>query len=165
MLEVSSIVSTTAVGSLNPEYKPGELVLIDQFLDMTKSRNGTFFDGEFRGVAHIDMTNPYCQTLRNVIIQAGMKNEITIHPNGTYICTEGPRFETPAEIKTFRLWGADVVGMTNVPECQLAREAEMCYATISMVTNLRREFHRRYLLIKRSLSAWIGISKAFVKLR
>ena len=100
MLEVSSIVSTTAVGSLNPEYKPGELVLIDQFLDMTKSRNGTFFDGEFRGVAHIDMTNPYCQTLRNVIIQAGMKNEITIHPNGTYICTEGPRFETPAEIKT-----------------------------------------------------------------
>ena len=81
------------------------------------------------------MTNPYCQTLRNVIIQAGIENEITIHPNGTYICTEGPRFETPAEIKTFRLWGADVVGMTNVPECQLAREAEMCYATISMVTN------------------------------
>ena len=70
-----------------------------------------------------------------MIIQAGMKNEITIHPNGTYICTEGPRFETPAEIKTFRLWEADVVGMTNVPECQLAREAEMCYATISMVTN------------------------------
>ena len=102
---------------------------------MTKSRNGTFFDGEFRGVAHIDVTNPYCQTLRNVIIQAGIENEITIHPNGTYICTEGPRFETPAEIKAFRLWGADVVGMTNVPECQLAREAEMCYATISMVTN------------------------------
>lgn len=76
MLEVSSIVSTTAVGSLNPEYKPGELVLIDQFLDMTKSRNGTFFDGEFRGVAHIDMTNPYCQTLRNVIIQAGMKMKL-----------------------------------------------------------------------------------------
>lgn len=76
MLEVSSIVSTTAVGSLNTEYKPGELVLIDQFLDMTKSRNGTFFDGEFRGVAHIDMTNPYCQTLRNVIIQAGMKMKL-----------------------------------------------------------------------------------------
>lgn len=135
ILGVSSIVSTTAVGSLNPIYKPGEFVLIDQFIDMTKSRIGTFFDGEFRGVAHIDVTHPYCHTLRKAILQAGEKIGVLIHSEGTYICTEGPRFETPAEIKTFRLWGADVVGMTNAPECQLAREAEICYSTISMVTN------------------------------
>lgn len=135
MMGVSAIVSTTAVGSLNLNYKPGELVLVDQFIDFTKSREHTFFDGELRGVAHIDMTHPYCHSLRSAIISAGKESGITIHPEGTYICTEGPRFETPAEIKAFSLLGADVVGMTNVPECQLAREAEMCYATISMVTN------------------------------
>ncbi|MDY6083810.1 MAG: S-methyl-5'-thioadenosine phosphorylase [Dialister sp.] len=135
MLGVSSIVSTTAVGSLNPSYKPGELVLVDQFIDFTKAREHTFFDGVHRGVAHIDMTHPYCETLREAILSAGKQLNIPIHPSGTYICTEGPRFETPAEIKAFSLLGADVVGMTNVPECQLAREAEMCYATISMVTN------------------------------
>lgn len=135
MLDVAAVVSTTAVGSLNPEYKPGDLVLVDQFIDMTKSRIGTFFDGERYGVAHLDMTHPYCGTLRQAIMEAGKKADIKIHPHGTYICTEGPRFETPAEIRAFRLWGADVVGMTNAPECQLAREAEICYATISMVTN------------------------------
>lgn len=135
MLGVSAVVSTTAVGSLNPEYKPGDLVIVDQFLDMTKSRTGTFYDGERYGVAHLDMTHPYCETLRKEILKACREEGITAHPHGTYICTEGPRFETPAEIKAFRMWGADVVGMTNVPECQLAREAEICYATISMVTN------------------------------
>lgn len=135
MLDVGAVVSTTAVGSLNPDYKPGDLVLVDQFIDMTKSRIGTFFDGERYGVAHLDMTHPYCPTLRKAILAAGKEAGVTIHPEGTYICTEGPRFETPAEIRAFRLWGADVVGMTNAPECQLAREAEICYATISMVTN------------------------------
>ena len=135
MLNVGSIVSTTAVGSLNPEYKPGELVLVDQFIDMTKSRDHTFFDGEFRGVAHVDMTHPYCEQMRFAVLKAGEEKNVKIHKSGTYICTEGPRYETPAEIKAFRLWGADVVGMTNVPECQLAREAEICYCTISMVTN------------------------------
>jgi len=134
-LGVTDIISTAAVGSLNPDYKPGELVLLDQFIDLTKSRAGTFYDGRLRGVAHIDMTEPYCAHLRKDILKAGKKMKIKIHPQGTYICTEGPRFETPAEIKAYRMWGADVVGMTNVPECQLAREAEICYATISMVTN------------------------------
>lgn len=134
-LGVTACVSTTAVGSLNPFYKPGDLVLVDQFIDMTKSRVGTFFDGEWYGVAHTDMTHPYCETLRKEILRIGKAEGITVHPTGTYICTEGPRFETPAEIKAYRMWGADVVGMTNVPECQLAREAEICYATVSMVTN------------------------------
>ena len=136
MLGVSCIVSTTAVGSLNPDYKTGELVLCDQFIDMTKSRENTFFDGEWYGVAHLDMTNPFCETLRAAILDAARQTGIPVHPNGTYICTEGPRFETPAEIRAYRMWGADVVGMTCVPECVLAREAEMCYATISMVTNM-----------------------------
>lgn len=81
------------------------------------------------------MTHPYCETLREAIIKAAEQEHITLHPQGTYICTEGPRFETPAEIKAYRQWGADVVGMTNLPECVLAREAEICYSTISMVTN------------------------------
>ncbi len=135
MLDVGAVVTTTAVGSLNPDYKPGELVLIDQFIDMTKSREGTFFDGGLYKIAHIDMTHPYCESLRKAILASGEKEGIIVHPHGTYICTEGPRFETPAEIKAYRMWGADVVGMTNAPECQLAREAEICYATISMVTN------------------------------
>jgi 5'-methylthioadenosine phosphorylase len=135
MLDVTAAVSTTAVGSLNPDFRPGDLVLIDQFIDMTKSREGTFFDGVHRGVAHIDMTDPYCPSLRSAVVEAGRKQGITVHDGGTYICTEGPRFETPAEIRAFRSWGADVVGMTNVPEAQLAREAEICYSTISMVTN------------------------------
>lgn len=134
-LDVSAVVSTTAVGSLNPNFKPGELVLIDQFIDMTKSREHTFFDGDRYGVAHLDMTHPYCDTLRKAILSTCKKENILIHNSGTYICTEGPRFETPAEIKAFKMWGADVVGMTNIPECPLAREAEICYATISMVTN------------------------------
>lgn len=135
MLDVSAVVSTTAVGSMNLNYKPGELVLVDQFIDMTKSREGTFHDGVHYGVAHTDMTHPYCETLRKAILEIGREENIVIHPHGTYICTEGPRYETPAEIKAYKMWGADVVGMTNVPECQLAREAEICYATISMVTN------------------------------
>ena len=110
-------------------------MLLDQFIDMTKAREGTFYDGERYGVAHLDMSHPYCASLRKAILAAGRKEGITLHPQGTYICTEGPRFETPAEIKAYRMWGADVVGMTNVPECQLAREAEICYASISMVTN------------------------------
>lgn len=76
------------------------------------------------------MTHPYCETLRQAIIRAAEEEHITLHPHGTYICTEGPRFETPAEIKAYRQWGADVVGMTNLPECVLAREAEICYSTI-----------------------------------
>jgi 5'-methylthioadenosine phosphorylase len=134
-LGVTSIIATTAVGSLNQEYKPDDFVLPDQFLDFTKNRHTTFFDGGKNGVVHVDMTDPYCPTLRKVICQAGQELGLTVHPQGTYVCTEGPRFETPAEIKMFSKLGGDLVGMTNVPEVNLAREAEMCYATVSMITN------------------------------
>lgn len=132
---VQNIIATTAVGSLNLEMKPGDFVLIDQFLDFIKNRTTTFYEGGERGVAHLDVTTPYCPSIRNVLSEAAKKLGIGIHQQGTYVCTEGPRFETPAEIKMFAKLGGDVVGMTNVPEVILAREAEICYATVSMVTN------------------------------
>jgi 5'-methylthioadenosine phosphorylase len=132
---VKDIIATTAVGSLNIAMKPGDFVLIDQFLDFTKSRVNTFYDGGERGVVHVDLTHPYCPTLREQVIKAAQRENITIHNTGTYVCTEGPRFETPAEITMFSKLGGDLVGMTNVPEVVLAREAEICYSTISMVTN------------------------------
>lgn len=134
-LGVQNIISTTAVGSLNLAMKPGDFVLVDQFLDFTKARTGTFYEGGSRGVVHVDMTEPYCPSLRKVVLDAGQQTDISVHAKGTYVCTEGPRFETPAEIKAFTLLGGDLVGMTNVPEVVLAREAEICYSTISMVTN------------------------------
>lgn len=134
-LGVTSIIATTAVGSLNVNYKPDDFVLQDQFLDFTKSRHTTFFDGGKNGVVHLDVTDPYCPTIRKTILEAGTALGYTVHPSGTYVCTEGPRFETPAEIKMFEKLGGDLVGMTNVPEVTLAHEAEICYATISMITN------------------------------
>lgn len=133
-LGVTYIISTTAVGSLNKDFKPGDFVLTNQFLDFTKNRVTTFYEGE-RGVAHLDVTDPYCPELRSLIEKEGQALGLCMHNGGTYVCTEGPRFETPAEIKMFALLGGDTVGMTNVPEVNLANEAEIAYATISMITN------------------------------
>lgn len=134
-LGVTAIIATTAVGSTHAEVKPGEMMIPDQFLDFTHARPSTFFDGAPFPVAHVDMTEPYCPILRELICNGLRELAFPFHQKGTYVCTEGPRFETAAEVKLFHRWGGDVVGMTNVPECQLAREAEMAYATISMVTN------------------------------
>ncbi|MDR1702604.1 MAG: S-methyl-5'-thioadenosine phosphorylase [Sporomusaceae bacterium] len=135
-LGVQTIISTTAVGSLNLDLKPGEFVFVDQFLDFTKNREHTFYPGGERGVVHVDVTNPYCPSLRALLAETAAQLNIPYHTKGTYVCTEGPRFETPAEIAMYAKLGGDLVGMTNVPEVTLAKEAEMCYATISMVTNL-----------------------------
>ena len=124
-LGVRKIISTTAVGSLNKAMQLGDFVLPNQFLDFTKNRVCTFYEGGERGVVHVDVTDPYCPDLGIHVINGG-----------TYVCTDGPRYETPAEIRMFSLLGGDLVGMTNVPEVTLAQEAEMCYATISMVTNM-----------------------------
>lgn len=134
-LGVKQIISTTAVGSINRELPHGHFVLIDQFLDFTKSRINTFYEGGDRGVVHLDVTNPYCPELRAHITKVGEELNLPIHNGGVYVCTEGPRFESPAEIKMYAMMGGDVVGMTNIPEVTLAAEAEMHYATISMVTN------------------------------
>jgi 5'-methylthioadenosine phosphorylase len=133
-LGVERILSTTAVGSLKMDLMPGDLVILDQFIDFTKKRDYTFFNGDDGKVIHIDFTQPYCPELRKILFETAKELGLRIHYYGTYICTEGPRFETPAEIKMFSYFG-DVVGMTNVPEVILARELEMCYASVSLVTN------------------------------
>ena len=132
---VKNILATAAVGSLKPEMAPRDVVFTDQFLDFTKARNHTFFGESKVGVTHLDMTEPYCPGLRKILGGAAKSLGYRHHMLGTYVCTEGPRFETPAEIRMFNLLGGDLVGMTSVPECTLAREAGMCYATIAMVTN------------------------------
>jgi len=132
---VRYILATAAVGSMHLPMGLGDFVLVDQFIDFTKNRITTFHEGGNRGVVHVDLTAPYCSMLREKLLLVAQGLSIAIHPQGTYVCTEGPRFETPAEIAMFSKLGGHLVGMTNVPEVVLAREAEMCYATIAMVTN------------------------------
>ncbi len=132
-LGVERIIGVCSVGSLRKEIKPGDFVLVDQFLDFTKARPATFFDEEGR-VVHTDVTEPYCPEMGACIGEMPAEG-IKLHKKGTYVCAEGPRFETAAEIRMFAALGGDVVGMTGVPECVLARELGMCYACISVVTN------------------------------
>lgn len=134
-LGVKRIIATAAVGSLNFEYKPGSIVVMDQFIDFTKGRTPTFFAGDKRGVVHVDMTEPYCPEVRKALLEAAQPTGTDVFERGTYVCTEGPRFETAAEIKMFKILGGDVIGMTTVPEAVLARELGICYATVAMVTN------------------------------
>lgn len=134
-LGVSKILATAAVGSLSPRYTLGDLVLVEQFLDFTKSRPQTFYEGGGSGALHVDMTEPYCHSVQADIQKAAAKLGVTLKNGATYACTEGPRFETPAEIKMYQMLGGDLVGMTSVPEVVLAKELGMCYATIAMVTN------------------------------
>ncbi len=135
-LGVESIIATTAVGSLRRDILPGTFVFCDQFLDFTKVRNHTFFDGPPHPVVHTDMSKPYCPELQKLLIKIAKDQELNYHSMGTYVCTEGPRFESAAEVAYYNQIGGTVVGMTGVPEVTLAREAEMCYTTVSMVTNL-----------------------------
>jgi 5'-methylthioadenosine phosphorylase len=132
---VEKVIATAAVGSLQKDLQPGAAVLVDQFLDFTKSRPQTFFEGDAHGVLHVDVTDPYCSSLRGELCQAATSSQINLHNGGTYVCMEGPRYETPAEIRMLRSLGGDVVGMTSVPEVVLAKEAALCYATIALITN------------------------------
>ena len=134
-LGVACVLSTTAVGSLKREIPPGRLVVIDQFIDFTKNRRHTFYDGTEGEVVHTDFTDPYCSRLRQHLSVVMTQKGVPFLEKGIYICTEGPRYETPAEVNLFAGWGGDVVGMTNVPEVTLAREAGLCYANLSLVTN------------------------------
>lgn len=134
-LGVEKVIATAAVGSLSQKFRLGDLVLLDQFLDFTKHRVQTFYEGGAQGVLHVDVTEPYCREIQKVVKQAGAELEISLKDGAVYVCTEGPRFETPAEIKMFQLLGGEVVGMTSVPEVVLARELGLCYASIGLVTN------------------------------
>ena len=132
-LGVERIISVSSVGSLREELQPGDFVFPDQFIDRTKNRADTFFEGG--QVVHVSSADPFCPQMRKIYSDSAQKLTITAHAAGTYVCIEGPRFSTRSESKLFRLWGADIVGMTLYPEAILAREARMCYASISMVTD------------------------------
>ncbi len=132
-LGVSWIISVSAVGSLQEEVVPGHVVVIDQFIDRTKNRASTFFEKGM--VAHIAFGDPVCLKLREYLLQAASATSAVIHDGGTYVCMEGPAFSTRAESNLYRSWGARVIGMTNLPEAKLAREASISYATLAMATD------------------------------
>ena len=131
-LGATAILASTAVGGLQREWAPGTLICLDNFLDMTTNREKTFFDER---AVHVDVTHPYCEQLRALLLRTAKAESIELVDGGTYGCADGPRFETSAEIRIYGQWGVDVVGMTGVPECTLAREAEICYSGVSIVTN------------------------------
>lgn len=132
-LGVTRIIAPSAVGSLKEELAPGDFVLPSQFIDFTKSRKGTF--SEDGRVIHISVADPFCPELQAAILGAAKAQNIQVHRDKAYVCIEGPRFSTKAESRFFRSTGADIIGMTLVPECQLAREAQICYASISTITD------------------------------
>jgi len=133
VLGVERILSVSAVGSLKERYAPLHMVVPDQFVDRTFKRASTFFG---RGlVAHVAFAHPFCAPLSDVMEQACRDAGATVHRGGTYVCIEGPQFSTRAESELYRAWGMDVIGMTNVQEARLAREAEICYVTLAMVTD------------------------------
>jgi 5'-methylthioadenosine phosphorylase len=135
-LGVTAVLATTATGGLRPDLRPGTFVALDNFIDFAMMRMGkTFFEVIGETPVHTDFTHPYSPELRAAILHAAASINLAIEPTGTYLCGDGPRYETPAEVKLFASWGADVVGMTGVPEVTLAREAGLHYASISLVTN------------------------------
>ncbi|MGH7827977.1 MAG: S-methyl-5'-thioadenosine phosphorylase [Candidatus Binatia bacterium] len=132
-LGVERIISVSAVGSLQEEIAPGDLVVPDQFIDRTTQRPSTFFG---RGiVAHVSLADPFCKELSDRLVKAGFAANARVHPAGTYLCMEGPQFSTRAESRLYRSWGADIIGMTNLQEAKLAREAEICFATLALATD------------------------------
>jgi len=130
---VSRVISVSAVGSMKESIKPGDVVLPDQFIDLTKRRVSTFFEGGI--VAHVAFGDPVCPSLGAVLLGAARTVGATVHQGGVYLCIEGPQFSTKGESRLYRQWGVSVIGMTNLPEAKLAREAELCYATVALATD------------------------------
>jgi 5'-methylthioadenosine phosphorylase len=130
-LGCTDVISVSACGSLREDYAPGDFVIVDQFIDRTFAREKSFFGTGC--VAHVSVADPTCPRLGAACAQAA--TGVTVHKGGTYLAMEGPQFSTRAESQLYRTWGADVIGMTNMPEAKLAREAELCYASVAMVTD------------------------------
>ncbi len=133
VLGVDKIISVSAVGSMKEKIHPGDIVIVDQFIDRTKMRHQTFFENGI--VVHVPFADPVCACLAKKLIKAGKDVNATIHQGGSYVCIEGPMFSTRAESNVYRQWGTTVIGMTNYQEAKLAREAEICYSTIALVTD------------------------------
>jgi 5'-methylthioadenosine phosphorylase len=132
-LGVEWVVSVSAVGSMKEDIRPLDLVIPGQFIDLTKRRVSSFFGEGI--VAHVGMADPVCGPLGDVLDKAARATGSRVHRGGTYVCIEGPQFSTRAESRVYRSWGVDVIGMTNMPEAKLAREAELCYATLALATD------------------------------
>ena len=166
------VISVSAVGSMKEALRPGDVVLPDQFIDLTKRRHGTFFDQGI--VAHVAFAEPTCESVRQALRDAGQAVGQPPHVGGTYVCIEGPQFSTKSESRLYRQWGVDVIGMTNLPEAKLAREAELCYATMALVTDydcwheseasvtveaILETLHKNVALAKRIIRAAVSIAK------
>ena len=132
-LGVTDLISVSACGSFREDYAPGDFFIVDQFIDRTFARDKSFFGTGC--VAHVSLAHPTCPRLSGHVAEAARSEGITVHVGGTYLCIEGPQFSTLAESRLYRSWGCDVIGMTNMPEAKLAREAELCYASVAMVTD------------------------------
>ncbi|MBI5235666.1 MAG: S-methyl-5'-thioadenosine phosphorylase [Deltaproteobacteria bacterium] len=132
-LGVEWIISVSAVGSMKEKIAPGHIVIVDQFFDRTKARASTFYGNGV--VGHVEFGDPVCGCLSGVLYDSAVKSGAIVHKGGTYVCIEGPQFSTRAESNIYRSWGVDVIGMTNIPEAKLAREAEICYATLALSTD------------------------------
>jgi 5'-methylthioadenosine phosphorylase len=140
-LGVRKIFATNAVGAINRDFKPGQIVVPHDFVDFTKGRCATFYDEA--PVTHVDFSHPYCPQVRKLLLDAARETELDVWDRAVMVCTEGPRLETPAEIEMFRRLGCDIVGMTGFPEVALARELEMCYASVSYVSNMAAGIQKR----------------------
>ena len=132
-LGVHTVISSAAVGSLQEQIAPGDLVIVDQFIDKTFRRTSSFFGGF--GAVHCEMADPACGRLREMLIDTAKGIDVTTHPKGTYVCMEGPQFSTRAESLMHKAWGGDLIGMTAMPEAKLAREAQICYAMIALASD------------------------------
>ncbi|GAH36917.1 unnamed protein product, partial [marine sediment metagenome] len=132
-LGVKFIISPSAVGSLKKTHSKGKFILVDQYIDRTKKRTETFYEGG--QLCHIEQSDPYCEYLNHLLFETGQEMNLNIQKGGVYICIEGPRFSTRAESKIFRQWGGDIVGMTTYPEVVLSAEKEICYCCVAMVTD------------------------------
>lgn len=132
-LGCTDVVAVSAVGSLRPDFKPGDFVVVDQYIDRTFAREKSFFGTGC--VAHVSLAHPTCPRLGLACFTAATEAGVTVHQGATYLAMEGPQFSTLAESRLYRSWGADVIGMTGMPEAKLAREAELCYASIAMITD------------------------------
>jgi len=165
-LGVERIISVSAVGSLREEIKPLHLVIPNQLIDITKGRDNTFFSSGI--VGHISFAEPFCPVLSQVLFEAATKAGAKVHQGGTYLAMEGPQFSTKAEAQLYRSWGADIIGMTACPEAKLAREAEICYATIAFVTDYDC-WHPSYALVTTemiltNLEKGVDMAKKILKL-
>jgi 5'-methylthioadenosine phosphorylase len=132
-LGVEWIIGVSAVGSMKESIRPGDMVIPDQLIDRTVARPNTFFSDGI--VGHVSFADPFCPVLSQILYEAGKEAGATVQKNGTYLCMEGPQFSTRAESTLYRSWGVDIIGMTNLPEAKLAREAEICYATMAFATD------------------------------